>query len=275
MSLEETTPFDPAIWAPDLLGTLIKNAVGQGRISTSSASTWWGAGKFEPLTDENKLKHRRVLSMRQQTPNDWIICERDALLVRVATCWIECHDKTRTPEDFCSDIFLPLSLAVLTTNNSNELIELLTEHGVIKSCVINTDFCSLVEALLAWFYVTAGLESGNIKQAVNALVEVSIALGRLEHSAERRQSAKKNKADQESKSRRAFAQLGAAAKHKKNDAHIAKVLEHFAEYGHMYSSKEKAAAEMAGNLVPRSERTIGKWLIGLTPRHLKPGKVPR
>lgn len=66
----------------------------------------------------------------------------------------------------------------------------------------------------------------------------------------------------QSNSKVEFAKMGAKARHRENRAMKAQVLEWYAAHSHEVRSKDAAAGEVAGKVVPVTFRTVRDWLKG-------------
>ena len=265
MTFEEKSTFDPAIWVPDLLGMLIKNEVGPTR-RTLLCRQDFAFNRNKKIVEQSRTE-------RLAKPNDWLIEKRNEILLQLATCWIELHD-TRTPFDFCTDIWIPVTKAYLSCDGSRKAFApAIEKYGLLELNEVNYQFTQFICGLFWCLFSMDSLESGEIAETVSHLMSASVVLGQLEVIGAQHQQGVDDATIQKSKSLSAFAQLGAAGRNAKNRAIKAEVLEHYMEHGHGFS-KESAAADIAEKFGKVSARTVGKWLIRVKPRNPKSDALP-
>ena len=273
MTFEETAPFDHLIWSPNIVELLIEYFPDSGGAPVIDvpeyAMTWI----------ENILKIKR--RERQPKPIDWLIFERNKIIIDLAVCWIDMHDGC-TPLKFVKNVWNPLSKVYFSNDPELEadeefnkrIISIGKNYGIPGVDYSETpELYCLVNGIICCFQSMESLDSGDIQTTVKILLGASLRVG--EHYGASALRGINNVAAENLASRSSFAQSGAAGRHKGSDALIPKVQAYYIENGHEYDNKEKAAVGIAEIFGVVSDRTVGRWLIGLKPRHPKPDKVPR
>lgn len=243
MTLNEDIPFDLLIWEPDVLGFLREEFPHR---EDSTVIT------LVEATRKKKLRER------QPTPIDWLISRRDAVLVSLAEKWIESDDE-RTPSQFVQTIWNPLLEAVLDRNfNGQEGEEFAQRVIPIEiSATPPRTISPLANGLIACVYSMVTLEAGDVESTVDQLDVAVYYLGFF-NGANREQAV-------EATPYSAFGRRGANKRNEENREMKAEALAHYAANKHKpeYKTKNKAAAMMAGKVVPVAYQTVRDWLSKL------------
>lgn len=291
--IKKNLGFDPFIWTPEIYYQILEATPGH---------------KKYPVLDlgGSEDEYKRIAAIllpnhieRDPKPIDWLISIRDEMLVKLAHHWIKFH-VDRTPKKFVDKIWNPLCEAFFDPDFDNDTDAAFLKFGIpVVPSDANPDADFLADGLLWCLYSMDSLEAGEIPEIVKDLMEVSHYLGSLEGADVQRLTSdqaaservwatltaledadqQRTPVNEEATAREpspysAFGRRGARKRHEVNDANKPKAQAHYTEHGHEYDNREDATFKM-GEIYKVSHRTVGRWIVGLKPKHPKPDKVPR